>query len=146
MIRYSAIAPFIALTAAVLIHLSCSGTTGNTATGPVKEGPIDLVYQQEGFVSRDTFRVVIVAERNVGDADLATIRDNARKRSLTTLQKYLQSSNRNVTQNTTAQLLNLIEEKGNLVRKDDITEKNTVFFFDVEKRDIRRYLDSISRR
>jgi hypothetical protein len=144
--RHAVLAPFLALAAAAVMQFSCSSTPGHVATGPGNNGPIDLVYQQEGFVSKNTFRVVIVADRNVRETDMDAIKDNARKRSLATLQKFLQSSNRTVTQNTTAELINLIEEKGALIRKDDITEKSTVFFFDVEKSDFRRFLDSITQR
>ncbi len=129
--------------AAAIVYSSCSTNIQRDGSGV---DAIDPIYQKEGFISRDLFRVVIVADKNTGHNDFDSIKDTARKRSLATLQKYIQTNQRTLTQNTRAELLNLIDTSGKLIQRDDISKRNKVFFFDIEKSDIRRYIDSISAR
>lgn len=146
---------FIAITAAALcatMQCSCSRNipkddkkefNETKVTDSLKQSDYDPQFEKEGFIAKNVYRVVIVTDKNFSDKDLDSVKETAQKRSLTSLQKYLQSQNKSVTQNTTAHLLNLILDNGALEMKKDLTDKHTVFFFDVKKSDVKRYVDSL---
>ena len=134
----------------ILCITSCSR---NIATEPDKNiskkkstYDFDPIYQKEGFIEKNIFRVVIVTIKSQKDTDMDSIKDTAKKRSLSTLQKYLQENNKIINQNTTAQLLNLIEFNGSLKQKENISENHNIYYFDIEKQDVKRYVESVSQK
>ena len=130
------------------LYPSCSRNVQTDEKEVKKETKIiqplyDPQYEKEGFVSKNVYRVVIVADQNIGEEDMDIVKDQAKKRLLSSLQKYIHSQNKTVSQNTTAHLLNLIDSSGTLMKQDKFTVKSSVFFFDINKDNIKRYVDSI---
>lgn len=123
-------------------------TNGNTTVTPQGDDSTALKeeYRREGFISGGVFRVVIVEP---GDADggesLARAGVTARKRAYLSLKKYLISSDRIVTPNVDASLLNLIEQEGRLnpvQESGSLTRK--VYLFEIEKPGLKGYIDGLA--
>jgi hypothetical protein len=134
----------------ILFSISCK--TGNESSNGINKDTninkydpmLERKYLKEGFLSSDLFRVVIVQDGVSDTVDRDEVEDLAKKRSLASLKKFLRMHNRVITHSANAKLLNLISDNGTLTKKEEISKRNSVFYFDVRKNNIKRYIDSIS--
>jgi len=106
-----------------------------------EDDEIPKEYLKEGFVSKDTFRVVILSTKDDCESNVDEIRKKAEKRAEVTLQKYLISVNKVVDQNARAEILKLINENGDFSKRDEECKKNNVFFFDIKKKLIKNQVE-----
>jgi len=109
-----------------------------------RDARLDKKYMKEGFISNNTFRVIILATLEECENDITGIEEKARKRAIATLQKLLISKNRIVDNNVRTEILNIVNRYGNLKNKDIRCGNNNVFFFDIEKNNLSQYLMKIT--
>ncbi len=131
----------------VIFLLSCS-TTEKPKKKVVNEKEDDKEdiseYDKEGFISPDLYRVVIVKPKGSGNSSIAYVKRSAKRRALVSLQKYIVSNNGIISQNTKAELLNLIDEYGELNEEDTAYESRNVYHFDIRKPDLKRAIDDLA--
>ncbi|PKL40587.1 MAG: hypothetical protein CVV44_03005 [Spirochaetae bacterium HGW-Spirochaetae-1] len=102
-------------------------------------------YMKEGFISDRTFRIIILAPVEECESDIDAVQEKARKRAISTLQKYLISENRIVNQKSTAEIINIVNTYGMLIKKDIRCQNNYVFFYDIERDNLQRHVNTISK-
>jgi hypothetical protein len=107
---------------------------------------IDKKYLDEGFISRDVFRSVIIAPREECEEGSRAIEEKSRNRAFTSLQKYVQSKGNYSGQKTNAELLNLMNRNGKFIPLKKECGKNNIYYYDIKKKNIRRHLKRISER
>ena len=110
---------------------------------PVKPEPEvdEEIYLKEGFIARDTFRIVMLDCQDQNYTSLESVE----KRALATLQKYLLEQNRVYDNNTRAELINLIHNYGTFSRQNITHKGNNVYYLEIKKDNIKRYIDGIAR-
>ena len=101
-------------------------------------------YQSEGFISRDLFRIIIIEPKGDQDPDSNAIENRAKRRALSSLRHYLTSKNRIIGRNVNAKLLNMINQYGTLRQETRETKGSNIYFFEVEKTDIKQFVDDLS--
>ena len=71
---------------------------------------IDMEFREEGLISKDIYRVIIVEpkDKNISSNKI-NIENLAKRRALLSLQKYLRSNNVMINRNVEVALLNLID-------------------------------------
>lgn len=104
----------------------------------------DKKYLKEGFINRDTFRVVIVATKDDCESNSDDIKSKANKRAYISLKKKLSARTGTISANTNARLLGLIQKNNEFKQKDDSCKKYNVYYYDIKKRNIKRYLSRIA--
>ena len=141
----------IMLCAAVVVLQTPSCTKKSTRNNMVDDGKISLSdiniekkYLAEGFISGDLFRVVIVAPKDSSAAELDVIMKKAKNRARVSLEQILAEENIPSDRNMKAEILNLIEQNGQLARKDIEHKRFNVYYFDVTKKNMKNYLKNIS--
>lgn len=102
-------------------------------------------YEKEGFITKDLFRVVIVEPKGGQESDKMEIKKTAERRALSSMEKYLVENRIMADRNAKAVLLNLIGDHGKLKESPLKSETRTVYFFDVEKPDLKQQLDNLPR-
>lgn len=101
-------------------------------------------YVKEGFISRDTFRIVIIQPRESDDG-AESIEKSARQRAFVSLQKYLSSRNMTINKNTRAKLINLTEACGSLrLFEEKCDTRKKVYLFEIKKANLKQYVDTIA--
>ncbi|HOO73247.1 MAG TPA: hypothetical protein PK926_15925 [Spirochaetota bacterium] len=142
-----AITGFMILLTACLTF-SC---TKKATREPVKPEPEvetvanEEIYLKEGFIARDTFRIVMLDCQDESYTSLESVEEKSEKRALATLQKYLLEQNRVYDNNTRAELINLIQNYGTFSRQNISHKGNTVYYLEIKKDNIKRYIDGIAR-
>lgn len=132
------------------ITVSCSkGTTKKNGPGPDKEISLDSVdiekkYLAEGFITSDLYRVVIVSPKDAGISDMEEVQNKAKKRARISIEQSLAGSNIICDRNTKAEILNLINNNGQLSRKDIEHQKYSVFYYDITRKNMKNYLKNIA--
>ncbi|MBP7738220.1 MAG: hypothetical protein KA369_19750 [Spirochaetes bacterium] len=130
--------------------LSCSkGTTKKNGPAPDNDISLDRVdiekkYLAEGFITSDLFRVVIVSPKEAGATDMDSVQNKARKRARISIEQNLAGSNIPCDRNTKAEIINLINNNGQLNMKDIDHRKYNVFYFDITKKNMKNYLKNIA--
>lgn len=109
-----------------------------------KKNDLEKKYLSEGFVEKDTFRVIILVPKDSSCKDQATIKYRAEKRAEASLQKFLVSKGRVIDQNTRAEILNLINNHGKLIPRNIPCRGSNVFYFDIQKKHLKRHLKKIT--
>jgi len=122
-----------------------NSTKNNTAVNNGNNDKLLKRYLREGFVSKNKFRVIIISPKGY-DESLSDIKDKAEKRAQTSLTRYLQMKNRNVSYNTRAQILTIIRNNGSLYKKNIKYKKGKIYYFDITKKRIKSFLYGISSR
>lgn len=97
-------------------------------------------YLTEGFISDNTFRVIIVATKDESTTDPESVRSRAQKRALSSIEKYLRSSEQRMDTNTRARILGLVNASSTFYRKDVGSEQQHVYYLDVTKDNIKAYI------
>jgi hypothetical protein len=134
----------------ILMQVSCKKDqvkdSKNGGKDPVSENnhKINKKYLNEGFISRNIFRSVIIATREECEEGTAGIEEKSRNRAFTSLQKYIQSTGNYSGGKTKASLLNLINQNGRFIPLKRECSKNNVYYYDIEKKNIKGHLKRIS--
>lgn len=103
---------------------------------------LDLEYCQEGLISKNTYRVIIVDPKDGSKIDVAAL---AKRRALISLQKYLKSDDARIVKESTAVLLNMIDRYG-ILRKEASGKRRDVYFFEINKNDLDKFLNDLANR
>ena len=103
------------------------------------------VFSQEGFISSDLFRVVIVKPAEAEGNHISQVESLGKKRAYMTLKNHLLSQERIITPNVDAKLLNLVSNYGKIrsVNKDAITTRN-VFYYEIERENLKSYIERMA--
>jgi|GEM_PF-2775597 len=139
-----------------LLSISCQSVMPNTTVAPVTPPPAvspsietpasapSLMYENEGFVSRDTY-VVIIVHPFTSSAPNADIESQAKKRALTSLLKYKhsQGNGKMLSQNGTSQLVIIINENGKLMKIDDQENSRSIYQFVINRENLKQIVDGL---
>ena len=110
----------------------------------VEGNDIDKRYLTEGFITDDLFRVVIISPKDSGSSDLDGLKNKAKKRARVSIERNLIAENITCDRNTRAEILNLVENNGQLSRKDIDHKRYDVYYFDIKKRNMKNVLRNAS--
>ncbi len=136
--------------AVILVMVSCKKKQvkedGSGGNGPVTNNveKIDKKYLTEGFLSRSLFRSVIIATREECEEGISRIEEKSRNRALVSLQKYIQSTGQYTGANSRARLLDLINRNGKFSPLKKECGRNNIYYFDIEKENLKGHLKRIS--
>ena len=99
-------------------------------------------FEQEGFISRDTFRVIIVqpSDSTMSAEDTGK---QLQTKALLSLKRYITASGKSLSQNTDASLLNLIHDSGKTTPYKDSVR--TIYVLDISKGNCKGYVDSLGK-
>lgn len=144
--------PVIILIIAIIaiLPITCTrGTVKNNGSKTDKEISLDSVdiekkYLTEGFISSDLYRVVIVTPKETGQYELDAIQNKARKRAQVSIEKNLSGSDIPWDRNTRAAIINLINQNGQLSKKDIDHSRFSVFYYDITRKNMKNYLKSVA--
>lgn len=138
----------VIVAAALLQPLSCARKTTRIDDGeiPLTDLTIEKKYLLEGFITADLFRVVIVAPKDAGASDLPAIRNRAKNRALVSLERSLADENIRIDANMKAEILNLIQQNGQLARKDIGHSRYHAYYLIITKKNLKNYLKNVSSR
>ncbi len=142
---------FLIIPVIALSSLSCSkGTTKNNEIKNDTEISLDSVdierkYLDEGFITSDLYRVVIISPKEAGMADdIETVTKKAKKKARLAIEYDLSGSNIQCDRNTRAEIINLINQNGQLSKKDIEHRRYNVFYYDIIRKNMKNYLKSIA--
>jgi hypothetical protein len=105
---------------------------------------IEKKYLTEGFISSDLYRVVIVTPKEAGQNELDAIQNKARKRAQVSIEQNLAGDNIPWDRNTRAAIINLINQNGQLTKKDIDHRRYNVFYYDITRKNMKNYLKSVA--
>lgn len=140
-------AAILLIAAAILLQSpSCTKKSARIDDGdlPLSDVAIEKKYLAEGFISPDLFRVVIVATKDSSASELTAIRNRAKNRALVSLERSLIEENIRIDANMKAEILNLVQQSGQLARKDVGHSRYHVYYYNITKNNLKKYLKNIS--
>jgi hypothetical protein len=105
---------------------------------------IDKKYLDEGFISDEIFRVVIISTKNIDTSEIENIKNKAKIRARLSLERILMANNINYDRNTKAGIINLIEKNGLLFKKDMDHKRYDVYYFEITKKNLKSSLKNFS--
>jgi len=105
---------------------------------------IDKKYLNEGFISDEIFRVVIISTKNIDTSEIENIKNKAKIRARLSLERILMTNNINYDRNTKAGIINLIEKNGLLFKKDMDHKRYDVYYFEITKKNLKSSLKNFS--
>jgi hypothetical protein len=132
-----------------IVYVSCTGPQkphippegdGNTS---FRDIDLDKKFLQEGFITDELYRVVIISAKDGGNPNMQEIQSKARIRARVSLERILMADSRNYNKNSTAGILNLIENNGALYKKDIGHKNYEVYYFEITKKDLKNSLRNI---
>jgi hypothetical protein len=138
----------LACVAAVLSCFSCTkevqrdNDTGSVDL-PHTDLDIEKRFLEEGFITDDLFRVVIVTTKE-GSSDMAALKKRASNRALVSLERSLTAENIPSDRNVKAAILGLIDKSGQLVKKEIEHKRYNVFYFDITRKNMVTYFRNIA--
>lgn len=121
-------------------------TAENDEDAVSASGQLNEKYLREGFISGDLFRVVIVTAANDPSESMEQIEEKARQRAFVSMQRFIQSEDRPVNQNTKAEILNVINANGVFKKKDFRGYKDQIYYLEVQQENLKRHLSSMAER
>ncbi len=143
---------FLSLVLISLLYISCTREVKKEAPeiekGMDKGVKEEIVkdYIKEGFISTDTFRIIIIQPRECDD-ERERIEKSAQQRAFISLQKYLSSIDKTINNNTRVKLLNLTKQNGSLkILEEKCDRRKIVYTFEIKKVNLKHYIDTISER
>jgi hypothetical protein len=126
----------------VLLVSGCTQTTEIRDTPQNQQNKPVLIeqYEQEGFLSKDLYRVIIVKPfgSNITNDELEK---QVKSKAIASLKKYITSNRKSLTANTNADILNLINNSGTIREYNDSTRN--LFILDIKKPGCRSFVDSL---
>ena len=99
-------------------------------------------YCQEGLISKDTYRVIIVDPKDGTKTDVTAL---AKRRALISMQKYIKSDDARIVKESTAILLDMIDRYG-ILRKEASGKRRDVYFFEINKNNLDKFLNDLANR
>ena len=99
-------------------------------------------YCQEGLISKDTYRVIIVDPKDGTTIDVAAL---AKRRALISMQKYLRTDDARIVKESNAVLLDIIDRFG-VLRKEASGKSRDVYFFEINKNNLDKFLNDLANR
>jgi outer membrane biogenesis lipoprotein LolB len=117
--------------------------TADGSTSSSQDQQVDLrQFEQEGFTSRDSFRVIIVQPSDSA-MTLADVTKQAHTKAMLSLKRHITSSGKSLSQNTDASLLNLINGSGKLTPYKD--SARTIYVMEISKPGCKGYVESLGK-
>ncbi len=107
------------------------------------DNDIDRTYLSEGFLSDSQYRVVIISTREECEGNVDDIKEKSRKRLIISLEKYLVSINKKIDANTRVKIQNILNQYGRFSIKDKTCHEKNIFYYDVEKNDLKDHLSTL---
>ncbi len=141
---------FLIIAVIAISPLSCSkGTTKNNGTKINTDISLDSVdiekkYLTEGFITSDLYRVVIISPKEAGRDDTDAITNKARKRAQVSIEQNLAGSDIQCDRNTRAEIINLINQNGQLSKKDIEHQRYNVYYYEITKKNMKSYLKNVA--
>ncbi len=138
------------LFAIALIHSSCAREKQVIAPPPedvdipLNSTDIEKKYLSEGFIGSDLYRVVIVRPKGDTGSGLETIKKRASIRARVSMERTLIEEDVQCNRNTRAALLSLIEENGMLKKTDIEHSRYDIYYFDIQRTNMKQYLKRVS--
>jgi hypothetical protein len=124
-----------------LLFFNCTSTqeTRDTIKTQNTQNTIEK-YEQEGFITKDLYRIIIVKPDNsqMNDADLEK---QIKSKTLASIKKYITSKGKSLTSNTNAEIINLINNYGVFKTYKDST--CNLLILDISRQGCRSYIDSL---
>lgn len=138
----------------ILFMNSCSSEKEKITITPVQNNAeislssntLPEEYMREGFINRDTFRVVIVTPRRTTDEGIASIESQARIRAVSALKNYIQNQGWDFTDRTRGELFRLIISNGSVSHMERNSSRDSVYVYDIRKGNIQNEIDFIATR
>lgn len=137
------LAALVLLVAASFSACKKEQVKGGASTDGTETQQTDLKqFEQEGFISRDTFRVIIVQP---SDSTMSTedIGKQLQTKALLSLKRYITASGKSLSKNTDASLLNLINGSGKTTPYKDSVR--TIYALEISKGNCKGYVDSLGK-
>lgn len=103
---------------------------------------LNLEFCQEGLISKDTYRVIIVDPKDGTKIDVTAL---AKRRALVSMQKYLKSDDARIVKESTAVLLDMIDRYG-ILRKEASGKRRDVYYFEINKNNLDKFLNDLANR
>ena len=117
--------------------------TADGSTASTQTQQIDIKqFEQEGFTSRDSFRVIIVQPSDSA-MTLDDVTKQAQTKALQSLKRHIASTGKSMSQNTDASLLNLINGSGKLTPHKD--SARTIYVLEITKPGCKGYVESLGK-
>lgn len=135
--------------ASALPGISCSkeATRNNGTTGeielPFSDLDIEKKFLAEGFITDDLYRVVIVTTKE-GPSDLSALKTRAANRARVSLERSLAAQGIQCDRNVKATILGLIEQSGQLAKKDIEHRRYNVYYYDITRKNMVNYFRNIA--
>ena len=142
--RNSIAALVIALCALVAANCSTkSGTRQGNGAIPQGDQELDKRFLNEGFITDDIFRVVIVSGRETENKSVQEIQSKAKIRARISLERWLLAENKSNSRAARTAIANLVEDNGLLYKKEIDHKRYEVYYFEVRKKDLKNSLKNI---
>jgi hypothetical protein len=134
---------------ATTIFLRCAGHQ-NQHIPPVEKEvtayndvDIEKKYLAEGFISDETYRVVIVSLKDKDAVPVEAIKNKAKSRAIVSLERILVANHISPDRSTRAEISTMIETNAKLYRKDVEHKRYDVYYFEITKKNLKGYLKNI---
>ncbi|HEY1405653.1 MAG TPA: hypothetical protein VF857_03500 [Spirochaetota bacterium] len=117
-------------------------TTANPKNN--KRNETTLSYEQEGFLSRDLFRVIVIRpfDSTMSDRDMER---QLRNKASSSLKRHITSTGKSLDPNADAMILNLINDYGKTTPYDDKEKARTIFVLDISKPGCKGYVEGMAK-
>jgi hypothetical protein len=122
------------------LFASCSSTSEH----PSRPIMLQKEYRTEGFINDHIYRVIIVRPSGREYA-MDRIKKQAQRRAFTSLQKYLSSQGKRLSEKSKPYVLNLISGQGVITQYSDSEHSCYVFTFDIKKHRLKSYINNLGR-
>ena len=114
---------------------------GASPTGQAQQADLKQ-FEQEGFTSRDSFRVIIVQPAD-STMSVEDVTKQAQTKALQSLKRHIASVGKSISQNTDAGLLNLITGSGKITPHKDANR--TIHVLEISKPGCKSYVESLGK-
>lgn len=143
---------YLVLAAILVIPIGCkhkqvtdnpnnNQNTVSSGQNTVEDEALTKEYSQEGFISADSFRVIII-QTPESTIDEAGIKNMAENRANASLKKFIQSNGGTINTQTDAQL-NIIVQSGKI--KKIIGKKRILYVFEINSPNLKRNVDNLGK-
>lgn len=119
-----------------------SDTSKNTSNGKKSENGFS--FEQEGFISKDHFRVLVIRpfDSTITDTE---IEKQVKNKCIVSLKRHITSGGKTLSSNADAEILNLINDYGKITPHEDEGGARTIFVLDIRKTGCRQQIESLGK-
>jgi len=111
---------------------------------PLSEVDIEKKYLSEGFISPDLYRTVIVMTKGPSPTAPDAVLHKAKKRAQVSLERCMNTTGTPADRNIRAEILTLIEQNGDLSKKEIPHQRYDVYYFDIVKNNLKNHLKNMA--